>query len=95
MRTVGVRSLKNKLSEYLRLVEAGETVLVTDRDRVVAQLGPPAGGVSPLGSDARLAEAVRKGWITPAVRRGGWVPSLPVDQLERIQADLDRAREDR
>jgi Antitoxin of toxin-antitoxin stability system len=40
MRSVGIKLLKNKLSEYIRL--AGETVLVTDRDRVVAELGPPA-----------------------------------------------------
>ena len=39
MRAVGLKTLKNKLSEYVRLVAGGETVLVTDRDRVVAELG--------------------------------------------------------
>ena len=39
----------------------GETVLVTDRDRVVAELGPPARGRSPLVSDALLLDAVRQG----------------------------------
>jgi antitoxin (DNA-binding transcriptional repressor) of toxin-antitoxin stability system len=41
MRAVGIKTLKNKLSEYVRLAAAGETVLISDRDRVVAQLGPP------------------------------------------------------
>ena len=41
MRAVGIKILKNKLSEYVRLAASGESVLVTDRDRVVAQLGPP------------------------------------------------------
>jgi antitoxin (DNA-binding transcriptional repressor) of toxin-antitoxin stability system len=41
MRAIGIRELKNKLSEYVRLVEAGESVLVTDRGRVVAELRPP------------------------------------------------------
>jgi len=41
MCAVGVKVLKNKLSEYVRLAATGETVLVTDRDRVVAELGPP------------------------------------------------------
>ena len=41
MRAVGIKVLKNRLSEYVRLAAAGENVLVTDRDRVVAQLGPP------------------------------------------------------
>lgn len=34
--------MKNKLSEYLRLAAAGETVLISDRDRIVAELVPPA-----------------------------------------------------
>ena len=42
MRTVGVTVLKNRLSEYIQLVIAGETILVTDRDRVVAELRPPS-----------------------------------------------------
>jgi prevent-host-death family protein len=41
MRAAGVREIKNKLSAYLRLVAEGDTVLVTDRGRVVAQLAPP------------------------------------------------------
>lgn len=69
MRAVGLKVLKNKLSEYVRLVESGETVLVTDRDRVVAELAPPQKTRSPLLADAMLAEAVRRGWITP--------PTLP------------------
>jgi len=41
MRSVGIREMKNRLSEYLRLVAEGEVVLVTDHGRVVAQLAPP------------------------------------------------------
>lgn len=41
MQTVGVRELKDRLSEYLRRVVAGERVLVTDRGEVIAELGPP------------------------------------------------------
>ena len=40
-RTAGVREAKAHLSEYLRRVEEGETVLITDRGRVVAELAPP------------------------------------------------------
>lgn len=40
MKSVGVKQLKSRLSEYLRLVRSGETVLVTDRDEVVAELRP-------------------------------------------------------
>ena len=40
MKSVGVKQLKARLSEYLRVVRSGETVLVTDRDEVVAELRP-------------------------------------------------------
>jgi antitoxin (DNA-binding transcriptional repressor) of toxin-antitoxin stability system len=41
MKAVGLRELKNRLSEYIRDVRRGESVLVTDRGEVVAELGPP------------------------------------------------------
>jgi prevent-host-death family protein len=41
MKTMGVRELKNRLSEVVRAVKAGEHVLVTDRGTVVAELVPP------------------------------------------------------
>ena len=41
MKVVGVRELKNRLSEYLRLVREGEEILVTDRGAVVATLREP------------------------------------------------------
>ncbi len=39
-RTVGTRELKTRLGTYLRLVKSGRTLIVTDRGRPVAQLGP-------------------------------------------------------
>jgi prevent-host-death family protein len=47
MLSVGVRELRQRASELLRLVERGETIEITDRGRPVAQLGPLPGG-SPL-----------------------------------------------
>ena len=41
MTTVGVRVLKNRLSEFLRRVADGERITVTDRGRPVAVLSPP------------------------------------------------------
>ena len=40
MKAVGIKVLKAKLSEYVRLVKSGETILVTERDEVVAELCP-------------------------------------------------------
>jgi prevent-host-death family protein len=47
MTSVGVRELRQRASELLRLVEQGETVEITDRGRPVALLGPLPTG-SPL-----------------------------------------------
>lgn len=38
---VGVAELRQNLSRYLRRVEQGERLVVTDRNRPVAELGPP------------------------------------------------------
>ena len=44
MTTVGVRNLKNRLSEFLRRASNGERITVTDRGHPVAVLGPPDTG---------------------------------------------------
>ena len=78
------------------MAASGEVVLVTDRDRVVAELGPPRPERSPMIADAFLAEAVRQGIITPAVSQDRTPPpNLPIAPLEEILRELDRDREDR
>ena len=52
MRAVGIKTLNNRLSKYVRLAASGETILVTDRDRVVAELGPLRESRSPILADA-------------------------------------------
>lgn len=94
MRAVGIKVLKNKLSEYVRLAASGETVLVTDRDGVVAELGPPRAGRAAALLDVQLAEAVRKGWVSPRVAHGA-PPRLPVAPLSDLLAELDEDRADR
>jgi prevent-host-death family protein len=79
MKTVGVRDLKNKLSEYLRRVRLGESVLVTDRGEVVAELQPPGQGPGDPSVSAGLQALARRGLLTlgapaetdlyPALRR--------------------------
>lgn len=96
MRTVSLKTLKNRLRHYLRLVAAGETVQVTDRGRVVAELVPPRAGDRSLLGDARWAEAVRKGWITPAaIVSDEPPPRMPVMSFETLMRDLSADRSDR
>lgn len=96
MRAVGLKVLKNRLSEYVRLAASGETVLVTDRDRVVAELGPPSLGRSPLAADAILADAMRQGLMSTPLRVAEGPPERrPVASFEAVMAELAADREDR
>ena len=42
MITVGIRELKDRLSEHIQMVRRGEEILVTDQGEVVAELRQPA-----------------------------------------------------
>jgi antitoxin (DNA-binding transcriptional repressor) of toxin-antitoxin stability system len=95
MRSVGIKLLKNKLSEYIRLASQGETILVTDRDRVVAEITQPQGGRAEILGDAVLADAVRNGWITPPLMRQPIMPRQPVARLSEILAGLAKDRGER
>jgi antitoxin (DNA-binding transcriptional repressor) of toxin-antitoxin stability system len=96
MRAVGLKILKNKLSEYVRLAASGETILVTDRDTVVAEIGPPRAGRGERLGDAQLAEAVRKGWLSPPLAVADTPPPRkPVARWSTLARELAEDREDR
>ena len=96
MRAVGLKVLKNRLSEYIRLAAGGETILVTDRDRVVAELVPPSAGRADAIGDVLLAEAVRKGWLKPPLTSSTETPPrMPVKTFRVLMRELQRDREDR
>ena len=97
MQPVGIKSLKNRLSEYLRAVAAGETVLVTDRGRVVAELGPPRVHSDASPAEQRLGELIRQGLLTPAkVPIQARLPRRkPVRSLASVLRDLGASRADR
>lgn len=96
MRTVGLKELKNRLSEYVRIASQGERVLVTNHDRVVAELIPPESGRALDVADAVLADLVREGVLSPPLNRS---PSLsqpaPTMPLSALLKDLAEDREDR
>lgn len=64
MKAVGLRELKNRLSEFIRDVRRGETVLVTDRGDVVAELRPPGQGEGLSEVPPALQALARRGLAT-------------------------------
>ena len=72
---------------------AGETVVITDRGRGVAEIVPLRAPVESV-----IERGVREGWITPATDRSGNPPPrkpIPGYTSEQLLADLDKDREDR
>jgi prevent-host-death family protein len=96
MRAVGIRQLRDRLSEYVRLAEAGEVVLVTDRDRPVARLTPATDEDRKL-VEHPLADMIRQGLVAPARRAPGTVlpPRFLCMSLEQMLQGLDEDRADR
>lgn len=94
MRVVGLKILKNRLAEFIRLAAGGETVLVTDRSRVVAEIVPPQPGRALYANDAVLASAVREGSLTPPLYpQRGVPPSQPVAPLRELLDELAADRD--
>lgn len=89
MKTVGVRELKNRLSEYLRHVRAGEVVLVTDRGEVVAELTPPGQGTTDGSVPHGLLALARRGLVTlGSAADAKLYPTLPRTRGRRRAVEL-------
>lgn len=96
MQTVGIKTLKDKLSAYLRAVGEGETIQVTDRGRVVAEIVPPRRAEATLDAESEWTAMIKEGVITPAKKRfDGAPPKVPFMTFEEIMADQEADREDR
>lgn len=82
MVTVRISELKNRLSEYLRRVRAGETVVVLDRTRPVARIEPIKGAEA---EDARIARLEAAGVLTRPTK------PMPLDLLRKPRPKSKRS----
>ena len=89
MTTVGVAELRQNLSKYLRLVGQGERLVVTDRNRPVAELGPP-----PSTGEA-LDRLIAAGKVARPPRRGLPAPLQLAGDPHALSRALDEIRGDR
>ena len=94
MKRVGLRELKNRLSEYVREVRSGEGVLVTDRGQVVAELVSPGNAAGKSGMPSGLVELARRGLLTlGASNRAELYPKLlPALKRYRVAQLLEEER---
>ena len=81
---VGVRELKQRLSELLDRAEQGELIRVTERGRPKALLGP-------LPGKLRLEQGIAEGWVKP----GSGEPLRPVKRRKGLRTIAEVLEEDR
>lgn len=62
MAEVGIRELRDHLSQYLEQVQTGDEVIVTDRGRAVAR-------ILPISGERTIDRLIREGQVTPAKTR--------------------------
>ena len=87
--TVGIAELRQNLSVYLARVAEGERLVVTDRNRPVAELAPI--------TNARLARLVEEGKLIPARKPSKTLPEpVKLDPGEMTTSEaLDWVRGER
>jgi antitoxin (DNA-binding transcriptional repressor) of toxin-antitoxin stability system len=99
MRAIGIKQLKARLSEYLRLVKSGETILVTEREAVIAELRPARRQpTTPDSWDEALDALAEAGEVTraSAPKQGwSWKPRGVGLDPGAARALLDEIRADR
>ena len=86
--SVGVAELRQNLSVYLRRVSGGERLLVTDRNRPVAELGPaPSTGpdLDRLIAEGRVSRPSRSSLPAPLELTGD--PQALSRALDDIRGD--------
>jgi len=64
MSTVGVKRLKDRLTQYLRHTKQGEEVIVTERGTPIALIQPIKSADKAASLEARLARLAARGVVT-------------------------------
>jgi len=88
MTSVGVRELRQRASELLRLVESGESIEITDHGRPVAMLMPlPADPLDRLRASGDLQDAEGDLADLPEPLPSAPGSELPSSVLARLRRD--------
>jgi antitoxin (DNA-binding transcriptional repressor) of toxin-antitoxin stability system len=93
-----VSELKNRLSYYLGRVRRGESILVLDRDRVIARIEAAGGTRADETEDSAWLDELERNGV---VRRGsghlprGWLARRPKARVDVVRAVLAEREEGR
>ena len=78
MGTVGVKELKDHLTQYLRRTKQGEEVVVTERGKPIAIIQPIESAGPVVSLSARLAKLAAQGLLTLPTRK-------PLRKVRRVR----------
>ena len=95
MERVSIASLKAQLSRYLKVVQAGESIIVTDHGKPVAILRPVQS--QDQGDPDKVMDLVKAGLARPAQQqlpKDFWELPRPQDPQGRTLAALLKEREE-
>ena len=78
IKSVGIKNLKNSLSAYLREVQNGVRIFITDREKVVAELRRPI-----LRGELSESSVLLESWVVSGrIKLGGVKQELPKSYLK-------------
>jgi len=80
MITVGVHDLKNQLSQYLKYVKDGEKVIITEHNRIIAELKAPQNEEKLSAIEEKLAQLSKEGLIILAKRKDSCVKPPKIEE---------------
>ncbi|MDA2925200.1 type II toxin-antitoxin system prevent-host-death family antitoxin [Acidobacteria bacterium AH-259-L09] len=78
MSTVGIKELKNRLTQYLRRTKSGEEIVVTERGKPIAVIQSIQSATQLSSPEARLARLAALGHISLPTRQ-------PLKRVRRVQ----------
>jgi len=88
IKTVGIKKLKDNLSGYLKEAISGTVILITDRDRVIAQLHEPVVDIRSYEGKTEVSEWIRDGKLFPPRAEKAECPVSFLRCRQGISSDL-------
>jgi antitoxin (DNA-binding transcriptional repressor) of toxin-antitoxin stability system len=95
MITVGVKNLKDQLSLYLQYVKNGEKVIITEHNKIIAELSVPVKKDTISTFEQKLIQLNKEGKIILAKRNISLVKKPKITEKLDYESVLNEIRSDR
>jgi antitoxin (DNA-binding transcriptional repressor) of toxin-antitoxin stability system len=84
-KTTGIRELKANLSDYLKKIQSGDTIIVTEHHRPAAALGAPEEESLSLSGQERMLALREAGLL---IWKGGDFALEPIEPAHKLREDV-------